>query len=747
MSMDELSTYTFLTKYARYNKDLHRRETFEEATKRVFDMHRDYYKGVGIDAEIAEAEKAVLDRLVLGSQRALQFGGKPIIDKNARIYNCCATFIDRPEVFQETMWLLLCGCGAGFSVQRHHVAKLPRIAKRELGEKIYVIPDSIEGWADALGVLLSSYFETNQPFPEYAGYKVKFDFSQIRKEGSKIGGTSGRAPGPKPLKRSLELIELLLDKRIAEGGSPISLDPIDAYDIIMHSSDAVLAGGVRRSATICLFSPDDNDMATAKTGDWFTKNPQRARSNNSALLIRDITDEKTFGKLMESVKEFGEPGFVWADTTEFVVNPCCEIGFYPVDERTGKTGWHFCNLTEINMKLCQDEATFYKACRASSILGTLQAGYNKFTYLTSATEYIVRRDALLGCSMTGMADSPDVAFNPEIQRKGAKLILDVNGLLAPKIGVSPCARATCVKPAGSTSCIFGSASGIHPHHSERYFRRVQTNKGEAPASYFQLHNPKAVEKSVWNPNGTDVVITFCVEAPDDADTKQLVHAVELLEKVKLTQMNWVDAGNRHSEKPGVETGISHNVSNTINVRQSEWGKVAKFIFANKQHFTGVSLLPDGGDLDYPQAPFTDVWTFDEIVDHYGTGSLFASGLIVDGLHAFGDLWTACDYVVGRNTLEEPSLEKAGNDLDKYRELVAKFVIKKDWLRRAEKFAQNYFSNNMRKMTHCLKRVNNCKQWEDITREHQPVDWTLLTEDEDNTKPTETIACAGGACIV
>lgn len=747
MTLTQLQDYTFNTKYARYIPELGRRETFLEATDRVFGMHERRYARFGVSAEVRFAQEAVRERLVLGSQRALQFGGRPVEDKNARLYNCTVSYCDRPRFFQEALWLLLCGCGVGFSVQRHHVARLPAITRPGVGRRVFTVADSIEGWADALGALLSTYFVSDQPFPHLQGYSVDFDYSQVRPAGSPLSSGIGKAPGSAPLRRSLEQIRRVLDERVAEAGDGSLLRPIDAYDVVMHASDAVLAGGVRRSASICIFSRDDEEMIRAKTGDWFIRNPQRGRSNNSALLLRDSTSYAQFDALMRSVREFGEPGFVWADSTEIMYNPCVEIGMYPVDVETGATGWHFCNLCEINMKACVDEATFERACRAAAILGTLQAGYDRFEYLGPTTERIVRREALLGCSMTGMMDNPRIAFDPALQRRMAQIILDVNAELAPRIGLNPCARATCVKPAGTTSCILGTASGIHPHHARRYFRRVQANVNEAPLQFFEAHNPRAVEKSVWNPNGTDKVLTFCVEVPPEALIKTELSAVQLLEQVRLTQENWVMAGRRAERCTA--PWLRHNVSNTITVRDSEWEQVSRYIYDNRQAFAGVSLLPEGGDLEYPQAPFTSVPTYEEIVVEYGVGSLFASGLIVDGLHAFdNDLWAACDCALGRGqSLDMPQLPDLADERSfaDYQRTVRALLARKDWVRRAHKFARNYFGGDIRRMTYCLKRVNNCKLWEDLSREVVPVDYTHMLEDGDNTRLAEAVACAGGSC--
>lgn len=1436
MSIKALQDYTYVSKYARYNKKARRRETWSEAVDRVKEMHLRKYPHVA--DEIEWAFDLVKHKRVLGSQRALQFGGSPIEQKNARIYNCCVSFCDRVRMFQETFWLLLCGCGTGFSVQKHHVAKLPDffdLSSDKRTKRTFIIPDSIEGWSDALGILLATYMP-HEEFPDWGGYEVNFDYSEIRKAGSVLASGVGKAPGPEPLRRSLEIIRTLMDKRVSEGHA--GLRSIDAYDIIMHASDAVLSGGVRRSATICLFSFDDAEMVSAKTGNWFIDNPQRARSNNSALLIRGEVTFRQFEELMKSVKQFGEPGFVWSDSTELCVNPCVtgdtlvattdglrfvsdllgksfsarvdggdyastdvgfwktghkqvlnltlasgrqvsvtpdhkmlttvgwktandvsyedeivvhnhraavvdeydscefargyclgnfladgnvskhaaqmkwwgerqdeyrsdaiglltqagwknprhaedahgaaiysslesvklyefasakgcigetgkvfsreaaagswsylaglvagyfdgdgtvaanpqkgsslriwsvsldnlrqlqiilsglgvysniyedrigegsrlmpdghggyksydcqaghelviscdnierfaevvpirneekkkkiariiaerkrqpnrthfvdhvvrkeiapaqdvydctvpemsafdanglyvhncvEIGMWPVHWKTGKSGWQMCvagdtklllesgraeiaslvgekvkvwngekwsevvpfitghnrelyrvhlsdgsyldctdnhrwlvktrfqkkysevetrelmnfsrhaihtpragvscesgiaepmaynygfmlgdgtarighapsarlykgdrtleligsrtgphvneygteyenfsfsgldnelsiemkshdrlpdqvfswdvnsaasfmsgwidadgsqanrgcrlygtegrlrdaqllltkigvncsvnlmsakgertnkgvrnqdvwylqiadarklapgrletadgkvhngkgkfqvvryveklpglhttycvtepelhqclfnnvltkqcNLCEINGRRIKTKEDFALAAKAGAIIGTLQAGYTDFDYLGQTTKEIVEREALLGVSITGMMDNPDVIFDQAIQREMAQLVLDTNAIFAKKIGIRPAARATCVKPAGTTSCILGSASGIHPHHAKRYFRRIQGNYMEAPLQYFKQHNYIATEKSVWSANKTDEVITFCVEVPDGAKTKNQLSAVTLLEYVKDTQQNWVAFGKR--AESCTQPWLTHNVSNTINVRPDEWDDVTKYIYDNRSFFAGIALLPTSGDLDYPQAPMCTVHNAKEIVGIYGEGSLFASGLIVDGLRAFdNNLWAACEAVNGLgDPLTEPLLPEGASEsvpLDtfgmestnsmleykSYKARLREWSEKKDFIRRAHQFANRYFLGDIRKMAYCLKEVYNWKQWQDLTREYKDVDYSLMTEEQDETKVQQEWACSGQSC--
>ncbi len=731
MSLKSLMNYTFVSKYARWSEEDKRRETWNEAADRVERMMLDKYvpedteEYAAIKEEIKWAYDMMRKKRVLGSQRALQFGGKPIFKHNARIYNCIASFTDRLKFFQECMYLLLCGCGTGFSVQKHHISKLPTLLKEKSGQKKFVIPDTIEGWSDAVGVLVSSYFKQSRLFPEYNGKNIIFDYSEIRPAGSFLKSSGGKAPGPEPLKKALTNIKKVLDKVIKSGVSKIK--PIDAYDIVMFSADAVISGGVRRSATICVFSPDDEEMAKAKTGNWFIENPQRGRSNNSALLLRNETTKEQFKELMQSVKDFGEPGFVWSDSTELIVNPCVEIGMWPVDETTNKTGWQACNLSTINCAKVKSEDDFYDSCRAAAIIGTLQAGFFNFPYLGKTSENIISREALLGVSMTGIMEQHEICLNAEIQKYGAKVVKETNAEIAELIGINQAARTTCVKPEGTSSCILGTSSGIHPHHAKRYIRKVQANKMEPIYQYFKEVNPRACEESVWSNNDADDVVSFCIEVPDGSKTKNKVDALQLLAHVKDTQKNWVLAGT--NKNLCTQPWLVHNVSNTINVKTDEWDEVTDFIYKNRKYFCGISLLPITGDKDYPQAPFTTIHLPSEQVAYYGDASLFVSGLIEVALDLWEDnLWAACDSLLGIG-------EKIkGNG-------------KKVFLDRCTKFSDKYFDGDLRRLTYCMKDVYNWKEWVDLNREYKDVDFTSVVEETNNTKVDQEWACSGGSCEI
>mgnify|MGYP006921280764 CR=1 FL=1 len=723
MSTKPLQDYTFISKNAQYLPEKKRRETWTEAVHRVRDMHLTKYKDFPeVHKDIEWAFEQVRQKRVLGSQRALQFGGEPILKKNARIYNCISSFCDRSRFFQESLWLLLCGCGVGFSVQKHHVAKLPKMVERNGKKRNMVIEDSIEGWADAVGVLIASYLP-HKEFEYYEGYDVQFDYSRIRPKGSKLSYCTGLAPGPDGLRNALEKIRGVLETRLAV--SP-KLRPIDCYDMVMHASDAVLSGGIRRSATICLFSLDDKEMMAAKTGNWFVDNPQRGRSNNSVVLLRDEVTKEQFKEIIKSIKEYGEPGFYLTDSLEHLPNPCVEIGFWPVHEVTKESGWQACNLSEGNGDKIKSKQDFKDMVRAGTIIGTLQAGYTDFPYLGKVSEDIIKREALLGVSITGIMHNSDIILNPETQKEMAEYAKEVNKDIAKKIGINQAARITCVKPAGTTSCILGTSSGIHPHHAKRYIRRVQGNKLEKPLQFFKTINPIAVEESVWSANKTDEVILFCIEVPAGIKTKNCITAIELLEQVKLTQTNWVKYGK--NKELCTDPTLSHNVSNTVTVKEDEWDDVADYIYKNRKHFSGISLLPSSGDKDYQQAPFTTVHTPKEIVEEYGDASIFASGMIESAKLAFNNnLWNACDSVLGVFETKEDNQVK--------------------WIERAKNFSEKYFNSDIKKMTYCLKDVANWYTWVNLNKAYKDVDYSLMIEEEDNTKFEEESACAGGKCSI
>ena len=725
-----LSQTKFYEGYSRFMESENRYESWDEAVDRVIDMHEKNYinNNNTLQPFLEEARKAYKEQRVLGAQRALQFGGEQLMKHQMRMYNCTSSYVDRPAFFGEVFYILLCGAGAGFSVQKHHIKKLPKLQNRNKQAKGYIVEDSIEGWASALDVLMSSFFVGGGKYPDYEGRRVYFDLSQIRPKGAYISG-GFKAPGPNGLRRSLDKIEHLLQGIVLDSKEPVALSPITAYDITMHAADAVLSGGVRRSATICLFSPDDEEMMNAKTGNWFMENPQRGRSNNSAVIVRDKTTPEEFGKIMESVKQFGEPGFVFVESTEHTTNPCVEIGMYP--QYNKKSGWQGCNLTEINGGKCNTEEDFYKACRAASILGTLQAGYTDFKFLTDTSKLIFDREALLGVSITGWMNNPDILFDEKILQKGAEIVKEVNREVAKIIGINAAARTTCVKPSGNASVLLQTASGIHAEHSNMYIRNVQMNKESEITQAIMKTNPYMVEESVWSAGGTDVVVSFPILPKKGSMYKDDLLGVKHLELVKTAQQYWVEAGT--NEDLCADNGVRHNVSNTIIV--DDWDEVEKYVFENRHSFAGISFLPMTGDKDYNQAPNTAVITAKDMVKKYGNAAIFASGMVVDALKVFNNLWDACSTAKGFG--EDISLETSEN------------AMKRDWIRRFKKFGDNYLNSDSNIAEHCLKDAYLLHKWNKIQSTLKTVDWK---EDIKERKYTDVdtlaaAACAGGACEI
>ena len=723
-----MSQTKFYEGYSRWDDEKERYETWEEAVSRVMNMHRDFYKdrmSPELSQLMDEAESLYKLQYALGAQRALQFGGEQLLKHQMRMYNCTSSYADRAAFFGELFYILLCGAGAGFSVQHHHVAKLPDIAERKKQAKGYVVEDSVEGWANALDVLMSSYFVGGGKHTEFEGRKVYFDLSNVRPKGAMISG-GFKAPGPEPLRKALDKIEYLIQGRILRGEN--RLRPIDVYDIAMHAADAVLSGGVRRSATICLFSPEDEEMANAKTGSWYIDNPQRGRSNNSAVIVRDEVTREQFASLMKSIKEFGEPGFYFVEDKDFTTNPCVEIGMYP--QIDGKSGWQGCNLTEINGGKCTTKEEFFKACRAGAILGTLQAGYTDFKFLSKESKDIFDREALLGVSVTGWMNNPDVLLDEEVQRQGAEIVKEVNEQVAKLININPAARTTCVKPSGNASVLLQTSSGIHAEHSPRYLRHIQLNKDSEVAQLLLESNPYMVEESVWSTNKTDYCVAFPIITPEGSLYREDLYGVKLLDKVKLVQNAWVEAGTR--VEACADPRVRHNVSNTVTVMPHMWNEVEDYVFNNRHSFAGISFLAGSGDKDFNQAPNTEVLTEEQIVAKYGRAALFAAGLVVDTRKGFANLWEA-------TMIAQMSDEHRGELSD----------LRAEWVRRFKKFADNYFQGDMKEAEYCLKDVFLLHKWTKIQQNLKAVDFVnnLDTKTYTDVDTMGAVACQGGACEI
>lgn len=718
-----LSELKLYSDYLKWKENENRYETWQEACEEILKQHIEKYKNFNIQNEIDYIRPFIYNKEILASQRNLQFRGDEIFQHNARLFNCSSTYIDRPEVFKQIMYLLLCGCGVGFSVERRFIAELPSIKKRNNKTITYQIPDTIEGWSLALNELMLSYFNGSE--------QVRFDYSLIRPKNSLIRNRF-LAPGHEPLKKALEIIELILENILKNNSYLDSyLDSIQCYDIICHSADAVLSAGLRRSALICLFDKNDEEMINSKTGDWYITNPQRGRSNNSVKLIKGQYTKEEYDYFADKIKQFGEPGFALVDDERFCTNPCFEIGFIPINPYNKKTAISFCNLNEINANDINTKEEFLERVKAAVLLGTLQCGYTNFPFLGKDTEELVRYENLLGISITGWFDNP-LLFNEEWLKEGSELAIKINRELAEKLQINPSARITCTKPSGNASVILGTSSGIHPTHSKKYFRIMQINKSSEIAQWILKNRPEMIEESIWSANKTDYVIYVPIIENDNVITKNDITSIEFLDKVKFVQQNWVLNGM--NKELGYSPYVTHNVSNTVVVE--DWEKTFEYLFNNKDYFCGVSFLPKTGDKIYKQAPFTSVLSLEEIIEKYGNGAIFASGLIVDLLHVFNnDLWDACSAVIDKNFF------LSGNNIE--------VLSKKDLIRRTKKYSKNYFKNDMNKTIDCIKDIHLYHKWCNILRNFKDIELSEILTKPKYLKADElgAVACAGGACEI
>lgn len=799
-----LSDFIFQSKYSKYRPDLGRKETFEESVDRISQMHMkhltDEYPQALEDSEFCndfmEAIESYKKQLIYGSQRALQFGGDPILRKNARLFNCAFTYCDRLEVFKEIEWMLLCGCGVGISVEHQHISKLGHMSETlNKGTYQHVVDDSIEGWAIAFDSLINYYFREDYHYPI-------FDFSKVRPNGAPISG-GFLAPGPDGLKKSLQKVDEVLKNAYYNNNK--TLRSIDIADIIAFEADSVLSGGVRRSAVSILFDPDDENMFNSKIGNWWYENPQRGRYNASAVLERDSTSREIYDKLFKATREYGEPGFVWRSDKREGYNPCFEVGFCPIDEY-GNTGWQVCNLVSISGQEITNSELFYKACKDASTLATIQATYMKFPFLGEVTERIIKNDPLIGVSISGIMTNPDILLDSNILRYGAGIIKNQNSKVARALGIKEASRTTVIKPDGNLGAMSGNTSGCHGDHAKKYIRRVQVNKEEEAGQIYAKYNPRAIKESIWSNNHTDNCIMFAIEAKPGSVLKEDLLGVNQLEIVKKLQNNWIRTGKRIESDT-----IENNVSNTVQV--DNWEEVQEYVWDNRYDLSGVSFIGAINELDYNQPAYSKVLDPQEMLSEYGEGIIFASGIIVDAEEVFGDLWRACDVLNGKgekifSTLEDAeefvktfNIAKREDYLDKplkewievnnsqyskwiellteigYSEEFAEQLLdsdieiplteiqkyldtkmydtidhlseKRDLIRRLNKYADKYFNGEISIMIEALKYVQLYHDWCDITKYYQPVDWESVKWKK-VTLDADTMAaasCSGGACEI
>ena len=570
-----LSDITVYMKYAKFVPELNRRETWVELVDRNKAMHIKKYPNLA--DRINEAYKLVYEKKILPSMRSLQFGGKPIEISPNRVYNCAYLPIDSVECFHEIMFLLLGGTGVGYSVQNHHVSKLPMVNKPYIKRtRRFLIGDSIEGWADAIKVLMKSYMGDKR------SSSVQFDFSDIRPKGAQLVTSGGKAPGPQPLKECILKIKGIFDAK--EDGTPLTT--VEAHDIVCHIADSVLAGGIRRAALISLFSAEDSEMISCKSGNWWETNPQRGRANNSAVLMRHKVTKEFFMDLWKRVElsGSGEPGIYLNNDKDWGTNPCCEIALRP---------FQFCNLCEVNASDIESQEDLNERVKHASFIGTLQAGYTDFHYLRDVWKDTTEKDALIGVSMTGIASA---AVLPLDMKAAASIVKRENTKTAKLIGINPAARCTTVKPAGTTSLALGTSSGIHAWHNDYYTRRIRVGKNESMYKYLHANHPELIEDEFFRPHDT-AVISIPQKAPKDSILRH-ESPFDLLERIKKVATEWVKPGHRKGSN-------THNVSATVSLKQEEWDAAGKWMWENRDHYNGLSVLPyDGGT--YTQAPFEDI---------------------------------------------------------------------------------------------------------------------------------------------
>ncbi len=571
LNQEILSDLIVHMKYARYLPEVTRRETWLEICHRYEEMMIEKYPL--LNEEIKKWMQFVYDKKVLPSMRAMQFAGPAIARNHSRIYNCAYLPIDDIRSFSETLFLLLGGTGVGYSVQRHHVEKLPPI-KKAVKTKKFLVGDSLEGWADAVKVLLKSYFG-------FSNYMPEFDYSDIRPKGARLVTAGGKAPGPEPLKICVTHVQAMLDRK-KEGEK---LTPLECHDILCYLANAVLAGGIRRSAMISLFSADDEEMLTCKFGNWWELNEQRGRANNSVVLSRDATTRDEFFTLWKKIElsGSGEPGFYFTNDMDWGTNPCCEIALRP---------FQFCNLCEVNVSDIFSQQELNERAKAAAFLGTLQAGFTNFHYLREVWRETTESDALIGVGMTGIASGRILKYD---LREAAEEVKHMNLEVSSKIGIQFAARCTTIKPSGTTSLVLGTSSGIHAWHNDFYLRRVRIGKNEALYQYLYITHPELLEEDQLN--SKQAIICIPQKAPEGSILRT-EDVMDLLERIKKFNTEWVRNGFRRGSN-------ANNVSATVSIQDGNWQKVGEWMWQNKASYNGLSVLPfDSGN--YRQAPFEDI---------------------------------------------------------------------------------------------------------------------------------------------
>jgi len=578
---NDYRSFIHVSRYARWLQEEGRRESWPETVGRyienvVVPVTRD-------EMVVDELEQAILGTEICPSMRAMMTAGPALQRDNTCAYNCSYLPVDDPKAFDEAMFILLCGTGVGFSVERQYVNKLPEVPERLFAsEDVIVVADSKEGWAKAYRKLLALL---------WAGEVPRWDVSKVRPAGAKLNTFGGRASGPAPL---VELFNFTIGKFKAAQGRKLS--SIECHDIMCKIGEIVVVGGVRRSAMISLSNLSDDRMRHAKSGQWWENNAQRALANNSTsytekpdmetflrewtALVESKSGERGIFNRQASQKQAAKNGRRDADQ-EFGTNPCSEIILRP---------YQFCNLTEVVVRATDSIETLERKVKLATILGTIQSSYTHFPYLRKKWKDNTEEERLLGVSLTGIMDNPLMTSKNGGLEKTLEYLrnvaIDTNADWADRLGIPRSAAITCVKPSGTVSQLVDSASGIHARHSDYYIRTVRGDNKD-PLTQFMKDMGVPAEPCVMKPDNT-TVFSFPQKSPEGAVTRNDMTAVEQLETWLTYQRSWCE----------------HKPSVTVTVRDDEWMEVGAFVYKYFDEMSGVSFLPHS-DHTYQQAPYQD----------------------------------------------------------------------------------------------------------------------------------------------
>jgi len=576
----DYQSFIHKSRYARWLEEEGRRETWGETVSRY--MGNLVYPKIGKDSYTKEIEQAILSLDVMPSMRALMTAGPALARDNTAGYNCSYLPVDDLKSFDEAMFILLCGTGVGFSVERQFISKLPEVPQLFESESIIVVKDSKEGWAKGFRQLIALL---------YSGEIAQWDMSKVRPAGAKLKTFGGRASGPAPL---VDLFNFTI--RTFKEAQGRKLSSLECHDIMCKIGEVVVVGGVRRSAMISLSNLSDDRMRHAKSGAWWENNPQRALANNSVsytekpdslsfmrewmALVESGSGERGIFNRQASKVQAAKNGRRDADY-DFGTNPCSEIILRPNQ---------FCNLTECVVRATDSIEDLEKKVRMATILGTIQSSFTKFPYLRKIWQKNTEEERLLGVSMTGIMDNPLMTTKNAGLEKTLEhlkwIAVETNAEWAGRLGIPVATAISCVKPSGTVSQLVDSASGIHARHSDYYIRTVRGDNKD-PLTQFMKDQGIPNEPDVMKPDAT-TVFSFPMKAPAGAVTTSDMTAIEQLEMWLAYQRSWCE----------------HKPSVTINVKNDEWFEVGAFVYKHFDEMSGVSFLPFN-EHTYQQAPYQE----------------------------------------------------------------------------------------------------------------------------------------------